>query len=203
MLSFLLGAGVSLTSPLGATGGWQNGNLVTIPGHVNLAATLGGSMYLTGVQLEMGAQATPFDRRPPALELLLCQRYCFVYAGANRVHSTAITNITDNDVTFAMPALPVALRPTPTNPLNAPMRTVSVRGSPTLRFDNGNGSALAWSDFTIAFTSPVPSILTPLSGVSLTLTKVAHGIPTLPGSTPRIALVTPTASDTIVLSAEF
>jgi len=33
-------------------------------------------LYLTGIQLEEGEVATPFEQRPYGLELSLCQRYC-------------------------------------------------------------------------------------------------------------------------------
>jgi hypothetical protein len=37
--------------------------------------TAGDFLYLAGVQLEAGAVATPFERRPFGTELQLCQRY--------------------------------------------------------------------------------------------------------------------------------
>ena len=36
------------------------------------------NLYVTGVQLEVGPVATPFEQRPIGMELALCQRYCFV-----------------------------------------------------------------------------------------------------------------------------
>ena len=41
--------------------------------------------YLTGVQLEVGSQATAFEHRSFAEELALCQRYCYVtpYGGSS------------------------------------------------------------------------------------------------------------------------
>ena len=41
----------------------------------NLTATLNARLYLTGVQLEVGSQPTPFEQRPIGTELQLCQRY--------------------------------------------------------------------------------------------------------------------------------
>jgi len=45
--------------------------------NVNLADTIGNNLYLTGVQLEMGEQATAFEHRSFSDELARCQRYYY------------------------------------------------------------------------------------------------------------------------------
>jgi hypothetical protein len=42
----------------------------------NLNGTSGATFFLTGIQLERGTVATPFEHRPFATELQLCHRYC-------------------------------------------------------------------------------------------------------------------------------
>jgi hypothetical protein len=42
---------------------------------VNLATVANSTFYLTGVQLEQGSVATPFEQRPIQQELTLCERY--------------------------------------------------------------------------------------------------------------------------------
>jgi len=54
---------------------WQNGNYIATANQVNLMDTIGNNFWITGVQLELGSVATPFEFRPFAEELELCQRY--------------------------------------------------------------------------------------------------------------------------------
>ena len=61
---------------------------------VNLAATVGNTWQITGVQLEEGTVATPFEHRPHGLEKSLCQRYFMKVDGraiAYRRHDTNCT----------------------------------------------------------------------------------------------------------------
>jgi hypothetical protein len=71
---FGLGGGTSRTMALG----YQTiADLVqtNVTGSAQLIATNGATFYLTGVQLEVGTVATPFERRSFGQELALCQRY--------------------------------------------------------------------------------------------------------------------------------
>ena len=63
-------------------GTWQTGNFVTTANQVNCLDTAGNIFAITGVQLEVGSVATPFEHRPYGVELALCQRYtCLVENG--------------------------------------------------------------------------------------------------------------------------
>jgi hypothetical protein len=67
---FSLFAGTTQTA-----GAWFNGNATAATGQTQLASTLNATWYITGVQLEVGSVATPFERRPYGTELNLCYRY--------------------------------------------------------------------------------------------------------------------------------
>lgn len=67
-------------------------------GNVNLADTIGNYIQLTGVQLELGETATPFEHRSYGEELALCQRY---YEIVGMTMTT--TGQFDNAVSYAVP----------------------------------------------------------------------------------------------------
>jgi len=71
-VAFGLGAG-SVSS--GAAGSWSGSTYFSATGAVSVVGTNGATWYVTGVQLEKGATATPFENRLYGTEFALCQRY--------------------------------------------------------------------------------------------------------------------------------
>ena len=71
-LQFSLGAG---PDRLGTAGAWNANNNVGATGQVQVIGTNGATWQITGVQLEAGSVATPFEHRQYGQELALCQRY--------------------------------------------------------------------------------------------------------------------------------
>lgn len=67
-----LGSG---TSKVTTAGSWASGEYLGSTGNTVITATSGATWAITGAQFEIGSVATPFERRPIALELELCQRY--------------------------------------------------------------------------------------------------------------------------------
>ena len=60
-----------------------NANLLGFTGQDNFFDNTSNELYITGVQLEVGSHATPFEHRSYAEELLRCQRYYQVDRSSN------------------------------------------------------------------------------------------------------------------------
>ncbi len=74
---FAFGVGSTYT---GTAGAWVAGNFVSATGATSVVGTSGATFYITGVQLEAGTVASPFERRDYGRELMMCQRYYEKYS---------------------------------------------------------------------------------------------------------------------------
>ena len=68
------GLGVGSTYS-GTSGSWSSNLYASATGATSVVGTNGATFYITGVQLEVGTSATPFERRLYNQELANCQRY--------------------------------------------------------------------------------------------------------------------------------
>ena len=103
---FTLGYG---SGQVGTANAWQSADLAA-SGSVQVAGTSGATFYLTGVQLEVGKVATPFEHRFYGEELALCQRYFWKILGGKPTYY-AFQYSTGNK--FMVINHPVEMRATP------------------------------------------------------------------------------------------
>jgi hypothetical protein len=110
---FWLGAGTTFTSGTNPDGSWiSNDNPRRVHSDVGTTFmdTLNAEFNLTGVQLEVGEQATPFEHRSYGEELSLCQRYYVEFR-----NSRFIGGYKRHDVQTSFKVhFPVSMRATPT-----------------------------------------------------------------------------------------
>jgi hypothetical protein len=132
---FSLGTGTTYS---GTAGAWAASGYTSATGATSVVGTNGATFYITGVQLEVGTQATTFDYRSYGTELALCQRYCQVIGGsvANQMVATAWS--------FSSTGTTISC-----------LRPVQMRASPTLTY-----SALGdWQVFTGAAGTITPNAI--------------------------------------------
>ena len=84
-------------------------------GATNVVATSGATWQVTGIQLEVGSEATPFEHRSFGQELALCQRYCVDLTPTSAPYIPATGAVPHNNTTVAVAhvALPVTMRAAP------------------------------------------------------------------------------------------
>jgi hypothetical protein len=120
-LAFSLGAGSTFSATAGS---WAAGQFYAPTGATSVVGTNGATFYITGVQLEVGTQATSFEYRQYGTELALCQRYYQApvtsglnffsgYGGAGSYGSSAYSQ------------LPVEMRTSPTATISTTLSNIS------------------------------------------------------------------------------
>jgi len=106
-----LAAGTTFTSGTLQTSWGSLTNANRAVGQVNLADNTANEFYITGVQLEVGSVATPFEHRSYGEELALCQRYYFQTSGL--VYALGYGTSPENSA-IAQVVSPTTMRATPT-----------------------------------------------------------------------------------------
>jgi len=114
-LNWFLMAGSNFTS--GSNSSWETFAAAKhAVGHTAnaVATTTNATWQITGVQLEVGEQATPFEHRSIGDELARCMRYYYRIDEGNTTGQIALGIQQDSDDTMAIFHLPQPLRATPT-----------------------------------------------------------------------------------------
>ena len=132
-IQFNVGAG---SNQEGTEGAWSGTYKNTVSGSVDLNATTNATWQITGVQLEVGDTATPFEHRSYGQELALAQRF---YVSVTGIQQTPDTNHSFNLI------FPVEMRSAP---------SVAI----TLVSGGGSGSATAFG--------PISAIYSPSGATS-------------------------------------
>ena len=153
IVRFSLGTGSTYS---GTAGAWAAADYRSATGAVSVVGTNAATWYVTGVQFEVGSDATPFERRDYGRELAMCQRYYINCASASDDPLGLATLIATTNIAFAF-FMPVTMRTSPTmtntistyrvnwqssgaNSTTAP--TISVESPQVVTFDQGGYSGL-------------------------------------------------------------
>jgi hypothetical protein len=120
-LGFNLGSGAAAS---GTAGSWSSTLYRAPTGATSVVGTSGATFYITGVQLEAGSVASPFERRDYGRELIMCQRYYEI--GYTRHRVDPFPSVLGTSASFE-----VTKRATPTVTATAALGTITGSAQPS------------------------------------------------------------------------
>ena len=124
-VSWFLTAGSSFqTTP----GSWQTGNFMSTANQVNCLDTVGNIFAITGVQLELGPVATPFEHRLYSAELALCQRYFYCLKQISGANMIGIGGCTSSTNAYCAVFFPVTMRVQPSSITLTSVGSITISG---------------------------------------------------------------------------
>jgi hypothetical protein len=109
-IEYLISSIYNTGSPLG----WSTSAHVGFSGQTTWWTTTGNYVEATGVQLEKGSVATPFEVRPFGIELSLCQRYYVRFTGDGSFKPLGIATAINTVSATGIIVVPTSMRSQPT-----------------------------------------------------------------------------------------
>lgn len=109
LIQWWLAAGNNFTSGTLNTSWASNTDANRLVGQVNILDAT-NDWYITGIQLEEGTVATPFEHRPIGMELSLCQRYAHFIRPASQYAAIGVGRAWSDTQGNAHVYLPVSMR---------------------------------------------------------------------------------------------
>ena len=110
---FLLSAGSNFTSSDNTSWAGYSDSRVAYGHTANVIGTSSATFFLTGVQMEVGSQATPFEHRSYGEELNICRRYYHELSGGSNANRLYTYNYNASYKAFLF-YFPVEMRAAPT-----------------------------------------------------------------------------------------
>ena len=156
---FSLGSGSTYS---GTSGAWAGANYVSATGATSVVGTNGATFYVTGVQLEKGSTATPFEQRLYGTELALCQRYYYKTVGGATNSSPLGIGFVDTTTTAVVATyFPIAMRTDP-----ASLEQTGTSGDYRVRRTGSSVVCSSVPTFFSATTNSAASVFTVASGLT-------------------------------------
>jgi len=143
-LGFSLGAGTGTYSAPANV--WGSTYALAAPGAVSVVGTNGAIFQITGVKLEIGSVATPFNRQSLAKSMADCQRYyqfaTFGLGGTAAAAGVTVTYV--QSLLVSMRATPT-ITPTESNAVNMATRVITPETPSTIRPNGTAANAFLWT----------------------------------------------------------
>ena len=157
-LNIGLGVGSSFS---GTAGSWSGSNYFSATGATSVVGTNGATFYITGVQFEVGTQATSFDFRDYGRELILCQRYCYQALGREAGSTLSDWGGVGATLSTTYQTTPIQL---PVTMRSASGQSIFLTSAASNYYAlNGSGSPLNATNVTL----DTPSVRCPVIGVTV------------------------------------
>jgi hypothetical protein len=163
-IGVLFGLGVGSTYS-GTAGAWSGSSYYGATGATSVVGTASATFYITGVQLEVGSNATSFEYRPINTELTMCQRYYQTDSTACASIPTSASNLIYSGVKLS----PI-MRATPTVGISS----ITYTGYGIFDSPITYSSLSTSSNFSFAFNTNNPNSRTASGSGSFTFTASAE-----------------------------